>query len=39
MIDVEGERDELKDILDETKIQSENLTKELAQKQVGVGSL
>ena len=34
VMDIEGERDELRDILDETKIQTENLTKELAEKQV-----
>jgi hypothetical protein len=34
-MDIEGERDELRDILDETKIQSESLNKELAEKQVG----
>ena len=34
VMDIEGERDEMKDILDETKIQTENLTKTLAEKQV-----
>ena len=37
VMDIEGERDELKDILDKTKIQTENLTKTLAEKQVRIG--
>ena len=38
-MDIEDERDELKNILDETRIQTESLTKTLTEKQVGFRSL